>query len=116
MTAFEAAFANVFARWDTHLPLQATTPKQPGKIVQRGWMIRYVFGGDHLDHYAEHRMTNPRHVRIHSDVRIEPLEAPMDMYVVPKDADERARRRAKENFHAYNRRIYAILRAKGLYD
>ena len=76
MNNIDTAFAKMFESWNIHLPLNATTLKQPGKIVQAGWAIRYVFGEDYLDYYAEHRMTNPRHERIHSDGRCESLEAP----------------------------------------
>ena len=116
MNNIEDAFADIFATWDIRLPPDAVTLRQPGKISQRGWAIRYVFGEDHLDYYADHRMTNPRHVRIHSDGRIEHLEAPREMYSIAGDADERTRLQAKENFYAYNRRVYAKLRAKGLAD
>ena len=116
MDNIEAAFAKTFETWDIQLLRDATTLRQPGKIMQAGWIIRYVFGEDHLDYYAEHRMTNPRHVRLHPDGRSESLAAPRDMYVVPGDADEAARQKAKEDFYAYNRRVHSELRAKGLTD
>ena len=116
MDSIAAAFAETFEPWDIRLPSDATASKTPGKITHAGWHVRYVFGEDYLDYYAEHRMTNPRHVRIHSDGRGESLEAPRDMYVVPRDADEAASRQAKEEFHAYNRRVYSQLRDKGLAD
>ena len=116
MNNIDAVFAKTFDSWDICLPPDATTLKLPGKINRKGWMIRYVFSEDYMDYYAEHRMTNPRHVRVHSDGRSESLKAPQDMYVVPGDADESVRQRAKENFHAYNREVYAELKAKGLVD
>ena len=116
MDSIEAAFAETFEPWDIQLPSGATASKLPGKIMHDGWHIRYIFGEDYLDYYAEHRMTNPSHVRIHSDGRCESLEAPRDMYVVPRDADEAASQQAKEDFHAYNRKVYSELRAKGLAD
>jgi len=116
MDSIEAAFAETFEPWDIQLPSGATASKAPGKITRAGWHIRYIFGEDYLDYYAEHRMTNPRHVRIHSDGRCESLEAPSDMHVVPRDADEAASRQAQEDFYAYNRRVYSDLRAKGLAD
>ena len=116
MDSIEAAFAETFEPWDIRLPSDATALKLPGRIAQAGWHIRYVFGEDYLDYYAEHRMTNPRHVRVHSDGRGESLEAPKDMYVVPGGADEAASQQAKEDFHAYNRRVYSELRSKGLAD
>ena len=114
MNDIETAFAKTFSTWNIQLPPDATNRKQPGKIMQSGWNIRYVFGEDYLDYYAVHRMTNPRHVRIHADGRRESLDAPRDMFAVSGDADEAARQKAKEDSHAYNRRVSAELRAKGL--
>ena len=114
MNNIDRAFAETFYHWDIHLPADATTVKQPGEILKAGWLIRYVFGENCLDYFTEHRMTNPRHVRIHSDGRCEDLEAPMEMYGIPRDADESTRQQAKEDFQAYNRRVYSELRAKGL--
>ena len=116
MNAIERSFARTFDNWGITLPPDATSLRRPGKIVQAGWIIRYVFGEDYLDYYAAHRMTNPRHVRIHSDGRRESLEAPREMYVVSRGADESARKQAKEDFRAYNRRVHAELKAKGLAD
>ena len=116
MNNVETTFAKMFGNWNIQLPLNAVALKQPGEIMQAGWFIRYVFDADYLDYYADHRMTNPRHGRIHSDGRHESLEAPQEMYVVPGDADESVRQQAKEDFYANNRRIHAELRAKGLVD
>ncbi|MCY3801057.1 MAG: hypothetical protein OXG46_05730 [Chloroflexi bacterium] len=116
MNDIEATFAEYFSNWDIRLPTDATADRQPGKIWKSGWSIRYVFGEDYLDFYAVHRMTNPRHHRIHSDGRLEWLEAPRDMYGYPGDADESTKQQAKEEFYAYNRRVYAELEAKGLVD
>ena len=116
MNDIEIAFAETFENWNIKLPPEATALRQPGEIKQRGWVIRYVFGEDCLDYYAEHRMTDPRHVRIHPDGRSESLEAPRDMYAYPGNADEATRQKAKDEYHAYNRRVYAELRAKGLAD
>ncbi len=116
MNDIENTFAKMFGNWNIQLPPDAITLKQPGEIMQAGWLIRYVFGADYLDYYAQHRMTNPRHGRIHSDGRHEPLEAPHEMYVIPRDSDESGRQKAKEDFYANNRRIHEELRAKGLVD
>ena len=116
MNTIEAAFAEDFDNWDIQLPHDVTALKQPGEVSKAGWRIRYVFGEDYLDYYAEHRMTNPRHMRIHSDGRRESLEAPMEWYVIPEDADESTSQQAKEEFYAHNRRVYSELRSKGLMD
>lgn len=116
MSSIEAVFAEYFGNWDIRLPPDAISLKQPGKIMKSGWIIRYVFGDGYLDFYAVHRMTNPRHVRIHSDGRCEWLEAAKDWYSYPGDADESTRRQAEEEYYAYNKRVYSELRAKGLAD
>ncbi len=116
MNDIEAAFAKYFGDSDIRLPEDATAQKQPGTITTRRWIITYVFGEDYLDFYAVSRWTNPCHVRIHSNGRIEELEAPREMYGYPHDADESAKRQAEEEFYAHNRRVYAELKAKGLTD
>ena len=116
MNSIETAFAEYFGAWDIRLPPDALASKQPGKIFQAGWRINYVFGEDHLDFFAEHRMTNPRHVRVYADGRCEPLEAPREWCVIPADADEAAERQAREEYYAHNRRVHAELKAKGLAD
>ena len=109
-------FAKAFGNWDIHLPPDATTLKRPGRIKKAGWSISYVFGEDYLDYYAEHRMTNPRHMRIYADGRVEGMEAPRDGYAIPAGANEATEKQAEEAFYAHNRRVYAELRAKGLVD
>ena len=102
MNEIERAFAETFAPWDIHLPQDEASLRKPGKIFKGGWMISYVFGEDYLDYFAEHRMTNPRHVRIQSDGRMENFEAPRHWYVAPRDGDEKTREEAQEEFYAYN--------------
>ena len=116
MNNIDTIFAKKFPSWNIHLPANATTLRRPGKIMQAEWVINYVFGEDYLDYYADHRMTNPRHVRIHSDGRCESLEAPETGFGYPSDADESARQQAEEAFYTHNRRVYAELKAKGLMD
>ena len=116
MTNIETTFARTFENWDIKLPPDAFAMKQPGTIHKAGWTIRYVFDEDYLDYYATHRMTNDRHVRIHADGHSAVLESPQDFIVYPKDADEEARLKAKEDYHAYNQAVYAKLREKGLIE
>ena len=66
-----------------------------------------------MDYYAEHRMTNPRHVRIYLDGKMESLPAPLEMYSY---SDESDKERAKQEFIRHNRAIYAELERKGLVD
>ena len=116
MTNIEKTFTQTFKNWNIELPPDAVSEKQAGTIRKAGWSIRYVFVEDCLDYYAAHRMTNDRHVRIHPDGRSENLEAPQDMYSYPGDADEETKEKAKGEFYAYNRAVYAKLREKGLMD
>ena len=116
MNNIDTTFAKIFNSWNIHLPPDAIKLKLPGKITKAGWSIRYVFGEDYLDYYAVHRMTNPRHVRIHSSGQYESLESPREMFVIPSDADESTCQQAVEDFHAYNQRVHSELKAKGLDD
>ena len=116
MATIQGVFDEMFANWDIRRPPDATTLKRPGRIRKAGWSISYVFEEDYLEYYAEHRMTNPRHARIYSDGRVEGLDAPREFIVIPAGADEAAEQQAREDYYAYNRRVYAELRAKGLVD
>ena len=116
MDNIERIFGEMFGIWDIELPPNATRLKRPGRIRKAGWSISWVFGEDYLEYYAEHRMTNPRHARIYADGRVEGLEAPLDGFVIPVGADEAAERKAREDYYAHNRRVYAELKAKGLVD
>ena len=88
MYDIETAFAKTFSNWNIRLPSDAVEQKRPGKIEQSGWFITYVFNEDHMDFYAVHRMTNPRHIRIYSDGRCEGLAAPSEGYCYPGDTDQ----------------------------
>ena len=114
MDMIASVLAKTFKNWNIELPPDAMTTRQAGTIKQAGWIIRYVFGPDYLDYYASHRMTNDRHVRIHSDGRTEGLEAPQDMYVVPGNADEATRSKAKADFQECNRAVHQKLKEKGI--
>lgn len=116
MTNIEEIFAEYFAHWGIKLPPDAIAMKQPGTIHKAGWTIRYVFYEDCLDYYATHRMTNERHVRIHADGHSESLDSRREFVVYPKDADEEARLKAKEDYQAHNQAVYAKLREKGLIE
>ena len=104
MDKIEKTFAEYFRNWDIRLSSSATTLKKPGKIMRAGWTISYVFGDHHLDFLAHHRMTNSRHVRIHSDGQCEDLETYQEFCFAGEE----------EAYYAHNRKVAAILRAKGL--
>ena len=113
MDKIEEKFANIFRNWNIQLPTNATVEKKRGKIRQNGWSISYVFGNDCMDYYAEHRMTNPRHVRIYVDGKVEELPSPLEMYSYSEESDKE---RAKQEFFRNNREIYAELERKGLVE
>ena len=95
------------------MPLEESKTKRAGKIA--GWNIEFGSEGDneYLDFYATHRMTNDRHVRIHSNGQVEGLETPQDFMVYPKEADEAEKAKIKEEYYAHNRAIGKRLREKG---
>lgn len=109
-----AYFNRYFANWGIELPQEAVACRQPGKIQQAGWSIRWVFGADgadeYLDFYAMHRMTNDLHERIHADGRTEALETQRDMRRASSDPEEDAR--LQEEYYAHNRRVSQELDAK----
>ena len=115
MQEIEEAFTKSFANWDIRLPESAIDARARGRIVEKGWTIWYVWGsdgdGEHLDYYASHRMTNDRHVRLHSDGRRENLETVQEHYVSPKDPAKAEQ--AKADFHARNRAVRRMLDEKG---
>ena len=113
MGKIEEKFADIFRNWNIQLPANATVDKKRGKIRQNDWSISYIYGNDYMDYYAEHRMTNPRHVRIYVDGKVEDLPAPLEMYSY---SDESDKERAKQEFVRHNRAIYAELERKGLVD
>ena len=95
MDKIEKAFADYFRNWDICLPPGASTLKQPGQIRKAGWFISYVFGDNYLDFFANHRMTNPRHERIHADGRIECLDTYWEFRVAGEE----------EEFYVHNRKV-----------
>ena len=117
MKEIAKAFARDFTHWDIRLPAEAIASRQQGKLFKAGWIIECLFGyegkAEYLDYYAVHRMTDDRHVRIHSNGHCESLEAPRDLFGYPEGADEDAERQAEEEFYAYNRAVYEKLREKG---
>lgn len=89
--------------------------KRRGKIVESGWAIWYLFGsderGEYLDHYASHRMTDDRHVRIREDGTEECLPAISSFRVVSEDRREDARFEAE--YLEHNQRVGRMLEEKG---
>ena len=111
----ERVFNEMFEEWGIELPREDVAERRRGKITREGWAIWYVFGedegGEFMDYYASHRMTNDRHVRIRAGGECEGLEALMDMRVASEDPEEDAGLKAA--FDAEQRRVGEILEAKG---
>jgi hypothetical protein len=90
-----------------------------GEIQQGGWNITYAFNQDDngfpcLDFFAEHRMTNPRHVRILHDGSILGLESYQESYSYNADV-EGDKERAIQAMQEHNDRVSKALKAKGLF-
>ncbi|MFH2051051.1 MAG: hypothetical protein ABIK96_01160 [bacterium] len=113
--AIKLHFASEFARWKIHLPEDAVAIRRPGRILQGGWAIWYLFGkddrGEYLDYYSAHRMTGDEHVRVYDDGEVRLLDAFVSMRLRSEDPEEDARLEAEHL--AENRRIAAMLEAKG---
>ncbi|MGD9548265.1 MAG: hypothetical protein AB7V45_12065 [Candidatus Krumholzibacteriia bacterium] len=113
--AIKLHFASEFARWKIHLPEDAVAIRRPGRILQAGWAIWYLFGkdekGEYLDYYSAHRMTGDEHVRVYEDGSVLALDALVSMRLCSQDPAEDARLEAEHL--AENRRIAAMLEAKG---
>jgi len=91
--------------------LSREAPPDPGESLDglAAEFAGYRLAGYH--HYASHRMSNDRHVRLYADGRVEGLEAVIDMHVVPEDPEEAAQ--AQADFYARNRAVRRMLDAKG---
>ena len=109
------AFAKTFEHWNIEIPAHDLAKRKPGKIVEAGWSIWYLFGsnekGEYLDYYASHRMTDDRHVRVHANGEEEDLPVLSEFYVSSDDPAEDKRRR--DEYYAENQRTEKILKEKG---
>jgi len=63
--------------------------------------------------FADHRMTNPRHIRITQIGEIKSLESFMDSLSYNPEIEDDYKR-AKQTFHEHNQRVGKQLQAKGL--
>ena len=99
------------------MPPEALTTRQPGRLSASGWTIHYLFGtdeqGDYLDFYAQHRMTNDRHVRIRATGETEMLPAILDAVAFPPDASDEQRRQVEQACRRHNISVTEGLRRKG---
>jgi len=115
MRTVKDIFDERFRPWGIELPAENLAVRRRGKICSRGWAIWYLFGqdekGEYLDYYASHRMTDDVHVRVYSDGSTESLPAIQGMRIASDDPEEDARLEAE--YRAKNKRIVAMLEAKG---
>ncbi len=115
MGVMEDVFAGYFSAWGIALPPEDARGRGRGKIVAAGWAIWYLFGsdegGEYLDYYAAHRMTNDRHVRIRDGGEVEHLPAIVSMRPASRDPEEDARLRAEHRDET--RRTARLLEEKG---
>jgi len=118
LDAIATVFNNQFAGWDIELTPDAILLGKRGTIGNRGWRIHYLVDSDEvgeifLEYYATHRMTNDRHVRIHTSGRAESLPAIQEMYMykpeIPGDEE-----RAEADYREHNKRIAEELKDEGL--
>jgi len=99
----KALFDDTFAPYGgVELPVGSAEYLIPGWLEVAGWRVAFAWGGEEqtlfLDYAAEHRMTDPSHVRLWGDGRKQELDAPSDALG-----------------GAYNRAIKYALYAKGLW-
>ena len=111
----ERQFNADFDHWGITLPASDVAGRRRGKFVQSRWSIWYLFGsdegGEYLDYYACHSMTNDRHVRVYADGRRQALTTTQDFRVCSEDPVEDARLEAE--YCAESRRVQEMLEAKG---
>ena len=115
MRQIQERFKEEFSPWNIELPEEDVRQRRRGKVIEQGWAIWYLFGsderGEYLDHYASHRMTSDRHIRIWEDGTEEYLPVVSSMRPASRDPEEDARL-ATEHF-VENRRVSKMLEEKG---
>ena len=115
LSKIESHFNQRFRHWDIRLPPADIGQRQRGKLVQAGWVIWYLFGadeqGEYLDYYATHRMSGDEHRRLRANGGRECL--PSLQWAFASSEDPAEARRLEADFYAENRRIAALLEAKG---
>jgi hypothetical protein len=108
-------FRKRFAAWGLALPEADIGSRQPGYLPEAGWLVQYTFGrnrgGEYLDYYASHRMTDDEHVRLYDSGRIQYLATIRSAFFTSLDLGE-----AHQLELAYlrrNRRVARQLVVKG---
>ncbi len=112
--AIREAFAEYFAPWSIRLPRSLAAGK--GHLDTRGWSIDWLLGSrrgkPYLDFSAAHRMTNPRHHRIHASGDVVWLPAERDMFVFASGSTEAETAAKQAWYYRQNARVATLLRKK----
>ena len=115
MELIAETFNNRFDHWEITLPEEDMANRSSGHIQQAGWLIQYCFGindgGEYLDYYAAHRMTDDEHVRIYTDGQVEDLPALSSIRLVSEDPVED--KRLDDEYYQENQRVAKMLAEKG---
>jgi hypothetical protein len=121
MDRLEQLFAEEFSHWEIYLPEGASTNNETGSVSHRGWFIRYLFGTDpgrgrYVDHYAQHRMTNDRHIRLWESGETEWLPAADDFMVFPEGSSAAEKSEIEVEFDTKNQAINEEIDLKFAYN
>jgi len=114
-----AAFNEYFHHWNIELPeLGYLDEEDAGKITLAGWWITYRFGRDDLgrwlEFYAQHRMTNDRHVRFHESGEEEILSTLDEPVFIPEDATPEEESRISQAARDRYNRLFTELKNQGM--
>jgi hypothetical protein len=105
-------FDRRFAAWGIELPPGLTLDQPPASIFKNGWIINYRLvteaGGEVLEFFASHRMTNDTLNRIYSDGREELVGSCQQFYLAGDPNAER-------NYLDHNRAFYETVKRRGLF-
>jgi hypothetical protein len=114
--AIERHFADAFVAWEIRLPEEAVARREAGHLFEAGWHIGWVFGEadgeEFVEVLTEHRHPGMDRFRIYAFGRVESLDVPTSLMLVPEDTAERER--AEREYYERNQRLYAELRERGL--
>lgn len=112
-------FNEYFQDWQVTLPeAEMEIPEGPVRISHSGWWITMIFGGDDvlpwLEIYAQHRMTNDRHIRFHIDRELEILPALDEPVFIPEGVTAEEEKGIHEAAKKRHRELFAELDKTGL--
>ena len=118
LSEIERVVAARFARWGFELPSEGVTARAPGRILDHGWHIAWVWGEqdgeEYLELFSQHRMTSDDHVRVWASGRVEELPAPSSSQVYSAGATQAEIAAGRDALFERNRRICAEQRETGL--